>query len=224
MARVYWTDYGRVVEGNNRGELIYGSNNEFVVETIYSYGGNDEVHGRRGGEAIDGGSGDDQLFGHTGNDRIYGGAGIDYMRAGSGNDRLWGHAGDDFITGDAGNDTLFGQGGADTMNGGEGNDVLFTGGDDLLYFELGPDISIGRDRVVGGPDALQIDFSGYIDDELVFASGTEILNSDGRTGLADDDEFVTATDDGLVLDVAGAYNAYFDNDVNLNNVITWDFL
>jgi Ca2+-binding RTX toxin-like protein len=97
-------------------------------DTIYGYGGNDqlrggngnnEIHGGDGNDTLTGGNDIDALYGDNGDDSLTGGAGNDTLIGGSGNDNLNGGTGDDYLEGGDGNDAINGggsSGGIDTVS------------------------------------------------------------------------------------------------------------
>ena len=76
-------------------------------DTIYGYGGIDNLAGEDGDDFLDGGAGGDWLHGGDGNDTLYGGLG---------NDWLYGQAGNDLLDGGDGDDRLYGGDGMDTIS------------------------------------------------------------------------------------------------------------
>lgn len=88
--------------GTSSGDNIfdYDWGDASTNDTIFAYGGADQVAGGAGNDEIHGGDGDDYyLSGWTGNDLIYGD---------DGDDVLYGEADDDVLIGGAGNDTIDG--------------------------------------------------------------------------------------------------------------------
>ncbi len=113
------------------------------ADTIYGYGGNDNLVGDAGDDLIDGGDGNDWLYGDADNDTLYGGDGNDTVYGGDGNDTLYGGAGDDVLRGEDGSDILHGGDGTDTLEGGAG--------DDVYYYEAGTDSitdTAGTDKII----------------------------------------------------------------------------
>lgn len=86
---------------NNSVELIRFENgvewNSNAVVSMLSgaTSGNDEVHGTRQDDELDGGAGDDTLTGYEGSDRLFGGDGDDILVAGKGEDQATGGNGAD---------------------------------------------------------------------------------------------------------------------------------
>jgi len=153
-----------VFEGNN--SVIEGTEQRDVIQdngfrnTIFGYGGNDEIFANNTSAIIYGGDGNDsirggrELYGEAGNDSLnaragasaYGGAGDDIIiiRGVPGED-----AADAIGDGGAGNDRLIIGGGPSTLLGGEGDDsfelvffndrnglTIMDGGDGLDTFNL----------------------------------------------------------------------------------------
>ncbi|HLE48785.1 MAG TPA: calcium-binding protein [Patescibacteria group bacterium] len=172
--------FGRIVEGTDESERIYGS---VQPELILAYGGNDKVWassdsdcivggegndhlvGESGDEVILGGPGNDKIDGGYGNDTVYGGEGNDKIETGSGKDKAYGGLGndnidlgsdDDYAEGGEGQDNIDGESGNDEIYGGAGNDELRGGSDnDKVYGEAGNDTmrgNSGNDFLDGGTE------------------------------------------------------------------------
>ena len=116
-------------------------------ETIYAYGGDDDVYPEPGDDTVYAGEGSDYVFGFLGNDTIYGGPGGDKNLEGAeDSDTIYGEGGSDFIdiaqvylegedyaSGGPGNDTIHAfDGKKDTINCGRGTK-------DHVYYDKGID-------------------------------------------------------------------------------------
>jgi Ca2+-binding RTX toxin-like protein len=183
-----------------RDNIINGSSNPLLAETIYGNDGtNDEINGYAGNDTIYGLSGADVLYGGDGDDYLYGGRGDDTLYGGNNNDRLEGGDGADDIYGGAGNDTvsyrssrsgvvinlLTGEGSAgDALNdnvfevesilGSDFNDTITGGLTAGSFFGLkGDDTLIGsnfNDIFVGGLGADTINGLGGTADQAYYTS------------------------------------------------------
>jgi Ca2+-binding RTX toxin-like protein len=100
-------------------------------------GGDDDLQGDEGDNALAGLGGDDRLSGGAGDDHLHGGGGEDALLGGADDDLIHGRLHDDEAVGGSGSDDLLTGAGHDVARGGSGGDQLF---DDE-----------GRDRLLGGP-------------------------------------------------------------------------
>ncbi|MGH1458036.1 MAG: calcium-binding protein [Paracoccaceae bacterium] len=165
-------------------------------DTVFGYGGDDELRTRRGDDIAEGGAGNDLIYGGSGNDTLDGGVGNDtiygegdndsiiadngndLIDAGEGNDSAEGGAGNDLIYGGSGNDTLDGGVGHDTIYGeGDNDSIIADNGNDLIDAGEGDDFinaGNGNDTVDGGAggdlvkayDGADLIFGGDGDDRL----------------------------------------------------------
>jgi Ca2+-binding RTX toxin-like protein len=87
-------------------------------QTVYGYGGNDELRVKDNFQG--------NLYGGNDNDSLYGANSSDQLFGEDGNDYLNGKAGDDLLDGGKGNDTLYGGAGSDTYiyKLGYGKDII----------------------------------------------------------------------------------------------------
>ena len=146
-------------------------------DTIYGYGGTDQLNGGTGNDVVWGGTGNDTINGQDGDDDLHGEVGADVMSGGNGADDLWGGDGNDQLNGDASTARLCGDIGNDTLNGGDGDDVLEGG--------------VGRDIMTGGAGA----------DDFVFNAG----DSQGQVSVADQVvDFISGLDEIDLSSLLGA--------------------
>lgn len=107
-------------------------------DTLFGYGGPDQINGNGGSDSIDGHAGADTIGGGSGNDTLDGGndAVGDHLDGGSGNDRLLTRTADQAAGGN-GDDTvrLFDNAGFGTIDGGDqiGHDLRVHQGDVLQF-------------------------------------------------------------------------------------------
>ncbi|KIO48291.1 S-layer family protein [Nitrosospira sp. NpAV] len=132
--------------GTNSGENIfaYAWGDASQNDTIFAYGGADQVQGDAGNDYIDGGDGNDNLDGGSDNDTLSystAGAAVTVNLAttaaqntgGSGTDTI---SNFENLIGSSYNDTLTGDGNANIIEGGAGNDTMNgAGGTDTLSYE-----------------------------------------------------------------------------------------
>jgi hypothetical protein len=108
------------------------------ADTLFGYGGPDQINGNGGSDSIDGHAGADTISGGWGNDTLDGGNDTvgDHLDGGSGNDRLLVRTGDQALGG-TGDDTvrLFDNTGFGTIDGGDqrGHDLGIHQGDVLQF-------------------------------------------------------------------------------------------
>ena len=76
-----------IFEGTSGNDNLSGMNDG--NDTLYGYGGNDNLSGNSGNDTLYGGDGADQIYGNNGNDHIYGGAGADTLIGGAGDDTYY---------------------------------------------------------------------------------------------------------------------------------------
>lgn len=118
-----------ITKGSEVAETISGYNSG--PNTIFAYGGADNVYGGDGNDSLDGGGGGDYLKGYDGDDTLLGRTGGDRLQGDGGNDTLNGGLGDDSLQGDQGADTYL-------IALGDGHDVINNfdsdGGVDIVQF------------------------------------------------------------------------------------------
>lgn len=102
LSTVNYTAYGTETDDYITGVTTTGGQDD----TIYGYGGNDNLLGN---------GGSDLLYGGDGNDLLYGNAGNDYLDGGDGNDTLYGNGDDDTYMFSNGLDTIYENNGADKI-------------------------------------------------------------------------------------------------------------
>ena len=186
-----------VIDGLAGNDIILGDS-FFIFES--AIGGDDEIYGGAGVDAISGDSGllgscecDDGMSGIGGADTIFGEAGDDaiagdafYAMFGAsegGDDTLDGGAGDDLLLGDAFTLDEDSSGGDDTITGGEGDDLIAgdgieligdaSGGDDILDGGEGDDVITG--------DAAEMDDTARGGDDVITGGpGDDLLFGDAE--------------------------------------------
>ena len=199
---------GDTIYGYGGDDNIYGLNG---ADSLYGGDGNDYLSGRSGADTLHGGDGDDNLRGGGDADTLYGGEGNDDLRGGSGVDLLWGDEDNDTLWGEADNDTLKGNAGDDRLYGGTGNDGLWGGeGNDTLWGGADDDDTLngqgGDDRIYGGTgnDGL---WGSTGDDTLYGQGGDDTLNGDNDNdilkGGAGDDTLNGDNDDDILYGGSG---------------------
>ena len=199
---------GDTIYGYGGDDNIYGLNG---ADSLYGGDGNDYLSGRSGADTLHGGDGDDNLRGGGDADTLYGGEGNDDLRGGSGVDLLWGDEDNDTLWGEADNDTLKGNAGDDRLYGGTGNDGLWGGeGNDTLWGGADDDDTLngqgGDDRIYGGTgnDGL---WGSTGDDTLYGQGGDDTLNGDNDNdilkGGAGDDTLNGDNDDDTLYGGSG---------------------
>ena len=206
-------------------------------DTIFGFGGNDEVRGNGGepgdsgiylDDRIDGGSGADDLGGEEGNDLVHGRAGNDQIFGGPGNDALFGDGGNDtiqgglgldLVVGGSGNDTLYGEGDDDDIYGGLGRDVMSGGpGADLFHFVSTAESAVGvavRDHIAdfGATDTIdlsEIDAKAGVGGNQAFTFiGGAAFSAAGqiRVTTVGDDKLISGSTDG---DTAAEFQIQLD--------------
>ncbi|GGC12757.1 hypothetical protein GCM10011494_34490 [Novosphingobium endophyticum] len=72
--------------GTEEADTLIGEST--LDETIYGYGGDDELRGQGGDDTLDGGAGNDELWGYSGNDTYIFSAGFDTIKENSGTDTI----------------------------------------------------------------------------------------------------------------------------------------
>lgn len=164
------------------------------ADTIYGFGGNDDLRGGNGNDLIDGGSGDDYMDGGSDTDTLSyatatGGVTLNLATATGQNT---GGAGTDTIlnfenlTGSAYNDTLTGDGSVNIIEGGAGNDTMNAAGgtDTLSYEHAGSAITINLATTTGqstggaGTDTIsnfENLFGSAYNDTLTGTSGNNVI-------------------------------------------------
>ncbi|WP_426112036.1 calcium-binding protein [Pseudomonas sp. DSP3-2-2] len=180
------------------------------ADVLNGLSGNDTISGRGGNDVLNGGDGKDTLSGDDGNDTLLGGAGNDTLNGGYGNDSLDGGLGNDSLSGGFGSDTyLFRKGaGHDTISNSAYNDTT-AGKLDVIRFEglNSEDVLIRREsddlvlQIKETGETLRVTshfstsmISGYAIDQLQFADGAVIDNSQIRRALLNG----TEGDDALI--------------------------
>lgn len=140
--------------GNDSNDTLSGlvtSGQDF----IYTFAGNDTIHGLDGYDQIDGGTGDDVLYGDAGRDTVSGGAG---------NDRLDGGTDFDSLYGGSGNDTLIGATDGDLLDGGADVDTAIYAGAFALYKITISTSGFRVSNMAGGSDGLaNVEFVQFSD-------------------------------------------------------------
>lgn len=188
-------------DGSGEPNLISGNeainSNDGVTtgdDTVYGYGGNDNLQGEAGNDTIFGGDGNDILRGEGGNDILHGDAGNDDIRGQAGNDTIFGGAGEDTILGNGGVDTIDGGEGDDNISGNGGADIINDTGtidsDDTISGGGGNDqinAGAGDDVIDGGNNNDTID-GGSGNDSITGGAGTDTL-----TGGTGNDTFIADT-------------------------------
>ena len=181
---------GKLVEGTDGKDIIiYPFATTSGDDTVYGYGGDDQIGGGDGDDTILGGSGIDHIYGEDDNDTLKGGGGADIIIGGDGIDTaaygdspaavtvslLSDIAGGGDATGDnldeienllgsAHADTLWGDNLTNVLNGQAGSDELKGwGGDDILWGGYGHDVLYGMEGV----------------DDLYGEDGNDYLNGGG---------------------------------------------
>lgn len=172
------------------GEAAWSTSDTIIgtdfADALYSWGGDDIVHGNGGQDWLKGGSGNDFLYGGQdgdilnggdGNDSLFGGDGDDTGFGGHGKDRIFGGEGNDQLLGGKGSDKIFGGNGADELQGCFGNDYMVGGsGNDHLRGGDGNDTLIGGD----GSNTLR---GAQGKDELNGAAGNDDLFGGGSKDM-----------------------------------------
>ncbi len=157
------------VDGNHTGgDNLYGSIGDDVIDgaggyydTIYGYGGDDQLFADRYGATPANTYSWYNLYGGSGNDQLWAGSRGASMSGEAGNDVLHGSEQRDYLYGGYGSDTIYAGGGDDYINentqyAGE-HDVVFAGdGNDQLNF-YGP----GTATVTGGSGADTYTLNSY---------------------------------------------------------------
>ena len=113
-----------------------------IAQTIYGFGGDDEITAGYNDDLIFGGIGNDEIYANAGDDTAVGGDGDDFILGQDGNDDLHAGEGADILMGGADNDTIY------LIDDGDVDRILFNQGDDqdiVDNFELGVDkIGLGN--------------------------------------------------------------------------------
>ena len=174
-----------------------------------------QIHGRDGGDWIQGGEGRDEIYGDGGNDFIFGGDNSltrfgDTLAGGAGNDKLYGSNKNDDLKGGIGADLLVAEKGDDKLEGGSGDDTLEGGaGADWIY---GQD---SGDSVDGGKDTASYvrSYAGV----TVDLSSKDLLRGQSSAGDANGDRLIgienlwgsryedTLTGDGNANELKGSF-------------------
>ena len=148
-------------------------------ELVSGAGGNDDLRGGKGDDAIDAGAGDDNAYGGEGDDTIEGG---------SGNDNLFGNDGADLIKGGTGDDVIDGGAMGDTLEGGDGNDrITDMEGDNVVDGGRGNDeirTGDGNDQISGG-DGNDRMYSGDGNDTVSGGDGNDTVNAGDGADVID---------------------------------------
>ncbi len=128
--------------------------NGVTIENASGGSGDDNLHGNKVANKLQGNAGNDEIVAGRGNDSVKGGQGDDDLSGNKGNDRLWGHNGDDVVSGGSGNDLVKGNLGNDKLSGNSGDDKLIGGkGNDVLRGNVDNDVlrgDTGNDKLIGG--------------------------------------------------------------------------
>ena len=148
-------------------------------DTVYAWGGDDEVFLAKGDDVAYGGDGNDQIYGGKGANSIFGGAGDDHLNSGEHGSLLDGGTGDDELV------AVMKKNVTHTLTGGDGRDIFyFTQGSTssstsaiVTDFEDGVDLikiegvtSMNDVEIIAdGPDTL----IAYNDDETILLEGIE---------------------------------------------------
>jgi len=175
-----------VILGESFAEILA---NTGLADNLRGAGGNDELVGGPGDDALNGAGDDDYLVGDTGfdevdggmdNDFMFGGIDDDTLDGGTGDDVMFGNEGDDEMKGGSGDDDLIGGPGDDNVSGNADDDNLDGGlGDDTLFLGEGNDNAFGdrgNDFLVGNLLAGVNSFNCGEDDEG--PNGIGILEGD----------------------------------------------
>lgn len=169
-----WLDTDGNLDDVYVSNLVPGAGETY--NSIWSYGGNDNITGN---------SYRDFLWGGDGNDTLSGAGGDDVLNGQDGNDFLLGGAGSDKVDGGMGNDTLYGGSGEDTLLGYHGDDYYFAsvtdGGIDTIFetYSGSNDASGGGTDLIQFTDVAAADIAYKIDgNDLYFTSSTDL--SDGQ--------------------------------------------
>jgi Ca2+-binding RTX toxin-like protein len=165
-----------------------------LADTVFAYGGDDEVRGN---------AGNDTIHGHEGNDLLYGGADFDKIYGGVGGDTIYGGLDGDELYGGDGNDIIHVGGGRGT----EGTDIAYGGaGDDIL--DVGPGWYGSNDI-----DPLQIFHGGSGNDQISGGRGSDHLyggnHNDTLNGGQDGDELTGGAGADILIGGAGADQFFF---------------
>jgi PKD repeat protein len=192
-------DGGDILNGGRGNDVIFGGN------------GRDIINGSTGNDIVDGGFGNDSIVGSDGNDILIGGPGNDTIRGDRGNDVVIGGDQNDWIEGGPGRDVLIGGLGADQIYGGVDDDILIhsdldlgngpyfdpdTGEIDMTVFEADVTVLMSIVSDWGKANSLPTRMN-KLSDRL---NDSTILDDNARDGLygqADNDWFLTASDDAV---------------------------
>ncbi|MEO0865309.1 MAG: calcium-binding protein [Pseudomonadota bacterium] len=148
-----------LLEGTNLGEFINARGGD---DTVFGFGGDDDIRTGLGSDSIVAGAGDDTIDGGNNRDIVDAGAGNDVVIGGKGKDRISGADGDDALLGGSNRDRLEGGKGDDTLEGEDGRDFLSGGrGEDRM---IG---GTGRDTLTGGRDADTFLFSEDFGEDII---------------------------------------------------------
>jgi len=179
---------------------IFNSNGD----VIYTYEGDDTIHGGSGDDIICAGGGNDTIYGGEGNDKIYA-ATNDYSLYG--NEDFDGDADANTIYGGKGNDTIYGGKGKDIIDGGEGDDAIYAGDGDNEITDMHGKNSItagkGNDTITTG-DGEDTISGGEGSDKIKSGGGKDILsagldsNEDTLEGGEGDDEYHVYNNDTII--------------------------
>ncbi len=195
---------------------LYGGDGN---DSIRGIGGDDTLEGAAGDDSIDAGDGADSAFGGGAEDTVIGASGDDSLYGGGGGDTIFGGDGKDRVDGDGGKDSLFGSSGSDFLLGDDGNDDLFGGsgsdyaaggdGNDTAYGGAGNDIMVGD----SGADTLRARTGS---DRLKGGSGDDFLlfyqyGNDQGEGEDGDDIIFGGTGKGVLFGGSGDDSIYGDH-------------
>ncbi len=244
------TSVAEDILGLDGNDLLYGGGGD---DRISGGNGNDFLYGEVGNDTLLGGAGDDRMFGGDGNDVFGDSTGRDYFSGGLGfdtldysslatgrgvdvfltrgiggrdaagdtyardienvtgskfQDFLWGNGVDNVLSGGAGNDFLRGFAGNDTFLGGTGNDEM--------YGDAGNDVfrpGTGQDIIVGGLGT----------DTVNMSSETAALTIDFGQNKFSGPLAVWGLPEGDQIDAEVLVGTNFDDDININGQIGWNF-
>ncbi|MEB3339666.1 hypothetical protein [Okeania sp.] len=192
-----------ILLGDN-GKIAFVDGQVTRIETTEpASGGNDNIKGNEGEDAILGGAGNDSISGNQDRDIVLGDNGVVVRDDGSAeaNDvfsTFPGNNGEDYIEGNEGDDILIGGDGSDTISGNEGEDVA---AGDHAYIQRNAENIVERTTTiaedVGGNDSIK---GNAGDDMLIGGFGDDII-----AGNADKD--IILGDNGRVVKNDGSEEA-----------------
>ena len=184
------TGIEELIGSNEHSDILLGGH---IGERFIGGGGNDDIHGRDGQDALYGGPGNDNLFGDDGDDLLHGGSGNDVIDGGDGIDTAtWAFAAPGANQGEV-ESTSFGHLEADLVSG-NAFFRLFAGGQENSVL-IGIENIIGGDGddTIRGDDFDNMLSGGAGDDLLEGRGGNDVLVLDGNdsaNGGDGDDQFV----------------------------------